>query len=431
MNGLRVTHVSTTDTRGGAAKCAQRLHSALPAAGVRSEMLVALRFAREPGVREYNPLAPAPRAVGRAFFRLARRLHRPSARRAGAYFTFDRTLTGWRLLGQLRDCDVVNLHWVSDLLHYGTLPRLTESVPVVWTFHDMNAFTGGCHYSGSCRRFESSCGCCPLLQLAPGPDDATHRTFERKRRVLLRVDPARLTVVCPSLWLAREAERSPLFRDFPLRVIPSGIDSEEYQPVAREEARRRFGLPAAARIALFVAESVDDRRKGFRQLLQAVAELRDIPGLLLVTIGGGDVAALGDPAFRHLGPLNGAAALRAAYSAADVFAIPSLQDNFPNTVLEAMACATPVVGFQAGGIGEAVIDGRTGLLAQAAEGLALAPLLRRVLEDAALRAALAGEARAQVERAYTIGLQARRYADLYAEMAAAGRRSRAGEPGLS
>ncbi len=421
MSVLRVTHVSTTDTRGGAAKCAQRLHAALPGAGVSSDMLVALRFARDAGVREYNPISPAPRALGRMFFRLARRLHRPPPRRAGEYFSFDWTLTGWRLPAHLTHCDVVNLHWVSDLLDYTTLPRLTERIPVVWTFHDMNAFTGGCHYSGSCLRYLDTCGSCPLLRPSRGPNDATRRAFVRKRRVLLRIDPARLTIVCPSLWLAREAARSPLFRDFPVRVIPSGIDSGEYRPVAREDARRHFGLPASAPIVLFVAESVEDRRKGFRLLLQAIAAIRDIPGLLLVTIGGGDVAALRDPVFRHLGPLHDGASMRAAYSAADVFAIPSLQDNFPNTVLEAMACATPVVGFDAGGIGEAVIDGRTGLLAPAGDGPALAPLLRRVLEDGRLRTALAAESRALIERDYTVELQARRYAALYAEAAAADR----------
>jgi glycosyltransferase involved in cell wall biosynthesis len=430
MTELNVTHVSTTDNEGGAAKCAYRLHEALPQAGVRSRMFVAQRFSGNGNVFQYNPLAPAPQALGQAAFRIGRRLYRPSTEKAGAYFSFDRTPAGWRLLGQLPPSDVVNLHWVADLLDYRTLPGLTERLPVVWTFHDMNAFTGGCHYSGACRRYAEKCGACPQLRISEGSDDLTGRSLERKRRILRRVDPARLTVVTPSRWLAGEATRSAVFGDFDVNVIPSGIDSEEFRPVERAEARRRFHLPPAARIALFVADFVADRRKGLNYLLKAVDALRDIPDLLFLTIGRGDTAAMRDPIFRHLGSLRETAALRAAYSAADVFVIPSLEDNFPNTVLEAMACGTPVVGFASGGIPEAVSDGRTGLLAPTGDGPALAPLLRRVLEDGRLQRDLGRESRATVERDYTIQQQARRYAGLYEEMREARAASRV-EPGIA
>jgi glycosyltransferase involved in cell wall biosynthesis len=414
---LRVTQVSTTDVRGGAARAAHRLHRMLGPAGVLSHMLVAQRFSDDPDVVEYNPFSPAPSVMGRTFFRLCRRLHRPSIHKAGAYFSPDWSLSGWRLLSQLPECDVVNLHWVADLLDYRLLPQLAERLPIVWTFHDMNAFTGGCHYSGLCERFVDRCGSCPQLMTTTNDADLTRGVLERKRQVLRRVPRSRLTVVSPSRWLAQEARRSALFRDFDIRVIPNGIDLAEFRPMERSEARRRLQLPPDARIVLFVADLVVDRRKGLRLLLKAFQEIRDVPDLLLVTLGRGGHDAPTPHATRHLGSLHDSEDLRAAYSAADAFAIPSLQDNLPNTILESMACGTPVVGFEAGGVREAVVDGTTGLLAPTGDFSALAAALYRILGDRGLQATLSRQARIRVEREYAIDLQARRYAALYQELA--------------
>ena len=413
---IRATLISTTDIKGGAARAALRLHRMLGSVGVSSHMLVAQRFGDDPDVVEFNPFSPAPSVVGRAFFRLSRRLHRPSVNKAGGYFSPDWSLTGWRLASQLPECDVVNLHWVADLLDFRTLPHLAELHPIVWTFHDMNAFTGGCHYSGVCERFVDRCGSCPQLMTTTREADLTRGVLERKRQVLARVPRSRLTVVSPSHWLARESRRSSLFREFDVRVIPNGIDLQEFRPMERTEARRRLNLPLNARIVLFVADLVVDRRKGLRLLLKAFREIQDIPDLLLVTLGRGGYEAVTTHATRHLGSLSDSDDLRAAYSAADAFAIPSLQDNLPNTILESMACGTPVVGFAAGGVGEAVVDGVSGLLAPTGDYGALAAAMYRLLEDRPLRATLSRHARLRVEREYAIGLQARRYASLYQEL---------------
>jgi glycosyltransferase involved in cell wall biosynthesis len=230
------------------------------------------------------------------------------------------------------------------------------------------------------------------------------------------VPRSRLTAVSPSHWLGREARRSTLFRDYDVRVIPNGIDLREFRPMERGAARRRLNLPVDARIVLFVADLLADRRKGLRLLLKAFREIRSIPGLLLVTLGRGGHQVDTPYASRHLGSLSNSDDLRAAYSAADVFAMPSLQDNLPNTILEAMACGTPVAGFAAGGIGEAVVDGETGLLVPTGDFGALAAALQRILDARALRRILGGNARVRVEKEYAIGLQAKRYAALYEEV---------------
>jgi glycosyltransferase involved in cell wall biosynthesis len=413
---VRVTQICTTDLRGGAAKAAYRLHRALNGEVI-SRMVVAQRFGRDREVLEYNAAHPAPAVLGRALFRLGRRLQRPPEKKAGAYFSPEWTLIGGRLRFQIPPSDLVNLHWVADLLDYRTLPRLAERFPLVWTFHDMNVFTGGCHYAGNCDRFTDHCGACPQLRTSEGENDMTRRVFDRKRRIFARIPRGRLTIVTPSRWLAGEAARSPLAGGFDVRVIPSGLDLQEYRPMDRIEARRRLGLPLEARIVLFVADAINDHRKGLRFLVEGLANLRDIPGFLMVTLGECSNALLPGSPVRHLAPTwSDDEKLRAAYSAADVFAIPSLQDNFPNTVLESMACGTPVVGFAAGGIGEAIVDGETGFLASIGDGAALAAGLRRILEDPGLQRALGRGARARVEREYTCELQVSRYGALYQEI---------------
>ena len=412
---VRVMQICTA-MRGGAAKAAQRLHRALAKEEVKSQILVAQRCNTDEDTLEYNPVKPAPAVLGRAFFRLSRRWHHARFRKAGAYFTPDWTLNGWRLPSQLPPCDLANLHWVADFLDYHTLPQLTARVPVVWTFHDMNAFTGGCHYSGTCERYTEQCGACPQLKTSAGENDMTRRILNRKQRIFARISPDRFTIVCPSRWLAREAGRSTLCQRFDTRVIPNGVDPLDFYPVERTEARRRFNLPTRAKIVLFVAEQIEDRRKGFRFLLKAIDAIRAVPNLLLVTLGSGDTSFLTGPLFRHLGPIHDSAGMRSAYSAADVFAIPSLQDNLPNTVLESMACGTPVAGFDAGGVGEAVIDGQTGLLATIGDDTAFALNLRSILDDQLLQWTLGRESLARIGQEFTVALQARRYADLYREI---------------
>ena len=424
---LRVTQVSTSDEIGGAARATHRLHRALRVAGVESRMLVAHRRQRDAraDVVELNAAAPAPAFLGQALFRLGRRWHRPPVRRAGAFFTFDWSCTGWRLPSQLPETDVLNLHWVADLLDYRTLPRLAGHAPVVWTFHDMNAFTGGCHYSGGCERFRGMCGACPQLATSDGEWDLTRRVLLRKQAAFARLPRDRFVVVCPSAWLAAQAGHSVLLQGCDIRVIPNGIDTREFSPVEKGEARRRLRLPANAKIVLFVADSVTDQRKGLPLLRDAVAALRTVPGILVVTLGRNPGGLEFDVPCRHLGELSDAARLRDAYGAADVFAIPTREDNLPNTILEAMACGTPVVGFRVGGVGEAIVDRCTGLLAEPENANDLAVALRRMLTDGELRRTCADNGRRRAEVEYGVELQAQRYLVLYEELRE--RRSRSGE----
>src|SRR5579885_3514308 len=243
---LQVVQISTTDTSGGAAKAAHRLHQALGDAGISSRMMVAQRFSADENTFEYNAVSPAPAVFGRAVFRLSRRWSCPAFRRDGLYFTPDWALAGWRLAAQLPACDLINLHWVSNLFDYRLLPQLAGMAPLVWTFHDMNVFTGGCHYSGPCERFAERCGACPQLKTSTGEEDMTRIVWRRKFNIFRQIPAGRLTLVCPSQWLARQATRSTLCRELDVRTIPYGINSREYYPMERAEARRLLQLPTEA-----------------------------------------------------------------------------------------------------------------------------------------------------------------------------------------
>jgi len=404
---MNVIHVCTTADQGGAAKAARRLHNGLVAMGVRSRIMEALGSSDDEDVLHYNPLAPAPAALGRTFFRIARRWQRFSFRNTKRHFTPEWSIAGWRLASQLPTCDAVNLHWVADFLDYRALPAMAAKT----------TFTGGCHYTGSCERFTERCSCCPQLSVSYHNADITRRILDRKRRIFARIPRSRLTLVCPSRWIAGEAGRSSVCQNFDIRIIPNGLDTRQFAPMEQAEARRRLGLPSDARIILFVSDLVDDRRKGLALLLEAFDFLRNIPRLMLVTMGRGDTSLLTGPFFRHLGTVHDADRLRAAYSAADIFAVPSLQDNLPNTILESMACGTPVVGFSVGGIREVIVDGQTGLLAPAGDSNALAVSLRCLLENSQKRQAFSGESRLRIEREYSVELQAERYFALYSELA--------------
>lgn len=428
---VRVVHLSANDRLGGAGRAAFGLHRGLSqtaaeegGGGVRSSMLVLHRGSDDAAVHRFRPFPFLPAAAEYFLFRVCRRWQNRTLP-DGELFSTGRTPYGPRLANLLGTvADLVHLHWVNDLLDYATvLPRLAaRHTPMVWTLHDMNAFTGGCHYNAGCGRFAgagAACGRCPKLG-SNADRDLSRRVFARKRRALALVPDGGLTFVSPSRWLAGEVRRSALGGRFETVVIPNGVDAREFAPIDRAVARRQLGLPADARVILFVADFVNDPRKGAGLLTAALGQLAAatpaIPGLLALTLGHGDapagLAATGC-AHRHLGRVSDNRRLALAYSAADVFVIPSLQDNLPNTILEAMACGTPVVGFDTGGMTDLIEPGRTGFLAELGRADDLAAQLRRVLADPEAAGRMGQFARRRVLERYTLEQQAAAYRELY------------------
>jgi len=288
-------------------------------------------------------------------------------------------------------------------------------VPVVWRLSDMNAFTGGCHYDAGCGRWVSGCGSCPQLG-SSSVGDLSQRVWRRKEATFRALEHDQLHIVALNGWMADSVRQSPLLRKFPVHIIPNGIDTEAYAPRDRAFARKVLGIPQQARVVLFVAMAASNKRKGFGLLLQALARMHELPNLFLLSIGK-KVSGV-DPSLPHLavGELSHDRLLSLVYSAADLFVIPSLQDNQPSTVLEALACGIPVVGFNTGGIAEMVRQDVTGALVPVGDVKGLQAALSSLLTDEPRRVALGAAARQLAWSDYRQEVQVRRYVELYTEL---------------
>jgi glycosyltransferase involved in cell wall biosynthesis len=329
-------------------------------------------------------------------------------------FSDDRSRWDWQRTARLESLDVINLHWVAGFVDYGEFFRaVPPHVPAVWTLRDMNVFTGGCHYDAGCDHYMTSCGACPQLG-STDEGDLSRQVWNRKRKLFENLDKDRLHIVTPSRWMADEVHRSSLLGDrFAVSVIPNGVNTDEFAPRDRAAARAALGIPRESLVVLFVAYSVAPRRKGFGLLSEALRKLAGVPNLFLLSVGAGTPPGDLPVPQLHLGKVAQNRFLSVAYSAADVYVIPSLQDNLPSTVLEAMACGTPVVGFDVGGIAEMVQPGRTGALGPVGDVPSLAMNIQQLLDDADGRRSMAAHCRQRVLEEFSMEPYVRRYEDLY------------------
>jgi glycosyltransferase involved in cell wall biosynthesis len=414
---MRIIHLSTNDVRGGAARAAYRLHRGLCRQGLESLMFVAHRGSDDPSVTSYVPPMDFPSGLRRVLRRglIWRDFMRyeNSRRSADVSFSDCRSEYGAALLKQLPSCDLINLHWIAGFVDYRSFfARVPSHIPIVWTLHDMNPFTGGCHYDEDCGRFVECCGGCPQLG-SNDLHDLSRQIWRRKRNIFQQIEPDTLHIVTSSLWLTEEAKRSSLLGRFPISAIPYGLDTDIFSPRNRAVAREAFQIPENARVVLFVAHSALDRRKGFTLLAEALAGMGGIDDLFLLSLGEGKPALKVEIPHLHLGYIANERILSLVYSAANVFVIPSLQEAFGQTALESMACGTPVVGFDVGGIPDFVRHGKTGLLAPLRDVRELRSAIVELLQDPAKRDEMAAHCRRVAQEEYSYQVQVRRYVDLY------------------
>jgi glycosyltransferase involved in cell wall biosynthesis len=392
------------------------LHTGLRRIGVDSHMYVQKSDSSDSSVDDFTPpqnlFHRLKRRIRRTAIRFDTRHYEESGSRGGEPFTDDRTPYGKEVVTQLPSSDIINLHWIRNFVDLRAFSSAV-SAPIVWTLHDMNAFTGGCHYDEGCGRYGSKCGACPQLG-SEDRHDLSRQVWKRKREAYGN-KRGEMHIVAPSQWLAAEAKHSALFEDFPVSVIPYGVDVEIFKPRNQSAARRALDLPQGARVILFVAQSTANRRKGFSLLSEALRATGSIANLHLISVGSHESEISHSESHLHLGRVASERLLSVVYSAADVFVIPSLQDNLPNTVLEAIACGTPVVGFNTGGIPDMVRPGVTGWLAEVGNVCALREAIEQALSDEATRARMGRRCRAIAEEEYALAVQARRYKQLYAE----------------
>jgi glycosyltransferase involved in cell wall biosynthesis len=406
---LRPLLLNSEDLRGGAARAAYRLHLALRAAGTDSRMLVQVRHGDDETV-----IGPRSRIVGRlrAAADLLPLVFYP--RRSGETF-----YPGWlpdtlpRRVGQL-DPDIVHLHWITGgFLNVASLRRLRR--PLVWTLHDMWAFTGGCHYDEGCGRYAGGCGRCPVLG-SRSASDLSSAGWRRKQRRYLELP---LNIVTPSRWLGGLAAASPLLGRYPVEVIPNPIDTNVFRPIDKAEARQALRIEPGRHVILFGAlRATSETRKGYRHLesaLRGLAASRPELKPLAVVFGADRPARPPDLGVECLfaGTLMDDTALARLYSAADVLVAPSTQENLSNAVLESLACGTPVAAFDIGGMPDMIEHRRNGYLARPLDAEDLGHGISWILEDDARRRILSERARNKVLEEFESSRIARRYLELY------------------
>jgi glycosyltransferase involved in cell wall biosynthesis len=410
---MRILHINRSDLNGGAARAAHRIHTSQVRAGLDSEMRVIEKLGDDVRV-----IGGRPADVGDIEHAIRGRLSRLPLRR---FHTEDPILhsTAWPDTGLGRelarsDADILNLHWLgSSTLSIEEVGRLEK--PVVWTLHDMWAFCGAEHYAAdhATSRFRRDY----TRHNAPDSEtanDLNRRVWSRKRNSWRRP----IHIVCPSRWLADCSLGSSLFSNWPVTVIPYPIDPNVWRPVPRRVAREALGLSQSAHIVLLGAPGgFVDRRKGADLALAALAQLAarsEGPDQILV-FGQSAEAGYGDLPLptRFLGPLKDDLSLVLAYSAADAFVLSSRQDNLPNTGIESLACGTPVVAFDIGGLPDIIDHRQTGWLARPFDHEDLAAGINWVLSDAERAERLGIAARETATTRFSEPRVAAQYRNLY------------------
>ena len=286
------------------------------------------------------------------------------------------------LVEQCQSFDIVNLHWAVSFVDLPSfLLTLPVKIPVVVTLHDMNYFTGGCHHAASCKKYRTICEACPALS-SDRSSDLANKNFVTKKKVFESICPGRVRIVAPSRWLTQCAESSHLLSRFRVSTVPNGVDTNQFAPKEIDRFKTTHGIKNDEIVLLFVANRVNDKWKGIDLLLYALSNLNENNNVTLLVLGKASADQLdsGRINIRSLGYVKDAGNLATIYSAADLFVIPSRQDNLPNTVLESMACGTPAVGFAVGGIPDMIRDGKTGFLASPEDPNDLARAINRFID---------------------------------------------------
>lgn len=417
----RILLVSKKESKGGAAIAARRLFMGLINAEQESIMLVQEAQSGNTGI---VPLSLAEKSMERRerLERMGNDLIRSRRKNPGAAaFSFPYPGIDLTSLPGIGSADIVNVHHVPGFLSVESIARLNlRKNPVVLTLHDQWMFTGGCHYSGECAGYIRHCLDCP--QLHAESRDIPGRVLKNKLRLWNRD----LTVVTPSRWMRDCAQSSRVFRNNRVEWIPNGLDTGIFSPKFRNRAKQESGIPSKTRVILFGAPSFRVRRKGFAEFLQALDHCMKNPDFASgVQNGRIRMAAFGQSGsqtqtrnlpIQWLGKVNHETDLVRLYCSADLFILPSLEDNLPNTMLEAMACGTPVIAFDTGGIPDAVHHGETGMLARCGDSAELGAHTLHLLNSPRLLQKMGRAGVDLIRREYNRDLQADRYIRLFSQL---------------
>lgn len=455
---MNILQVSTGDVLGGAERVALNLHEAYRRTGHQAYLAVGRKKSADPAVLQIrndrigNPLRRAAWSAhygiarlhgrlsgARQFSQLFRQLAEPAslidAQRGHEDFNFPGT---WRLLDQCPEpVDVVHCHNLHGrYFDLRALPWLSRQVPTIITMHDAWLLAGHCAHSFDCDRWKSGCGQCPDLSIYPSiSHDGT--AFNLRRKVNIFAD-SKLHIAVPCRWLYDRVTQSALAPHVAdLRIIPNGVDLNVFRPADRHGTRQALDLPPDAIVLLFSALGVKSNIwKDFQTMRDAAVKVASqCPGQRLIFVALGEPGSpeqLPNAEIRFLPFEKDVRKVAHYYQAADIYVHASRADTFPNTILEAQACGTPVVATAVGGISEQIrslstIDGSsgdnfaTGIVVSPADSSAMAEAIRKLLEHPALHDRMSAAATQFAREKFDLNLQVKNYVEWYEELMKSGR----------
>ena len=409
---MKILIVNTSDITGGAARAAYRLHKSLLAQNIDSQMLVLSKISDDYTVigaqtkmqkvmsKLRTPLDEIPTKL---YKNKTKELFSPS------WFGFKDIVDKINEINP----DLVHLHWIcGGMIKIEELSKI--KAPIVWSLHDMWAFSGGCHYAGECEGYKNSCGSCPQLG-SDKENDLSRKIWNRKHNTFQQIPD--MTIIGLSRWLETCANESGLFRNKKVINIPNPIDTDRFKPFDTDRSRELWNLPKGKKLVLFGAmNATSDPRKGFNELSEALCKLDD-KNIELVVFGSDEPEHSQSFNFKthYLGCLSDDMSLVTLYSAVDVMIVPSLQENLSNAIMESLACGLPVVGFDIGGNGDMIEHKINGYLAKPSNVIDLKDGIRWVL-SAQNYNELCLSARKKVMKDFDSSLVARKYLELYADV---------------
>lgn len=410
---MKVLIISTRDIVGGAARAAFRLYKGLQRIGVDASMLVLSKTSDEREV--ISPRTKKEIALSKIYPSIngmvLNFLYGKNQRRV-----FSTSITPYNIDEKIKEMnpDIVNFHWVADgFLKVETLKKIRQ--PIVWSLHDMWAFTGGCHYDLGCGKYMEHCGACPVLN-SHKKKDISSWLYNRKKRTYEQLN--NLTVVALSQWLGECAAKSSLLVNKRIEVLPNGIDIDVFKPIDKVTARKILNLPLDKKMVLFGAMNPQSNPvKGYQHLVSALNHIQNdqINFLIFGTSHPQQDLNLNYEA-HYLGRFNDDLSLSIIYSAADVIVVPSVQENLSNVIMEALACGTPVVAFDIGGNSDMIEHQENGYLAEPFNTQDLAHGIEWVIAEAVRWQELSVRARASVVEKYSLNKVAYRYKELFFEL---------------
>lgn len=420
---MKVLFINTSDYTGGAAIAAQRLLNALKGEGIEVKMLCRDRVLQDER-EEMVYLKPSFRLrlkfiLERLEIFLQNRFSRENL------FAIDTAHYGNQVteLPEFKEADIIHLHWTNQaMLSLKDLEEILKSGKhIVWTMHDMWPFTGICHHADTCTRWTAECGQCRLMK-HPNKKDLSHSVFLKKKKVYSK---GKIDFVACSNWLKSLAVQSPLLEGQRVCSIPNPIDTQFYVPAGsentpvRNEICRSLKLPSEKYLLLFTAYKVTDVNKGIDYLIESITllceEHPELRNKIALVLTGRESDAVRDdfkiPVY-SMGYVKDEKTMLRLYQAANLLLMPTLMDNLPNTIVEAMSCGTPCVAFNVGGLSQMIDNETNGYLAECRNSLDFAHGIAKLLTSPSYPA-LCRNARTKAVQSYSEKSVADRFITLY------------------